>query len=389
MKRITGLFFCLSLMSGLLLSCKEEIPSVYAINEQIPDAVSNVRVENRPGGAKLMYEVPRSANLLYVKAVYEFPAGNIREVKSSMYVDTLLIEGIGDEGERQVQVFAVSRSEKVSEPVTLNISPKTPPAKLVAPTLMLKEGFGGISVQFANTLRADIVITVMRETGLGWETVDALYTNSATGTFHARGLKSESTNFGVFVRDRWYNRSDTIKQELTPLFEERIPSPKPITHLPGDYNVHWAGLDYTYMFNGVFTDYMGTFGTETSNLPLSFTLDFQSPTQFSRLKYWMRHEEDMLYNYCSPEEFELWGSNELDDNWDKWTKIMDCMVEKPSGLPLGDVSNADREAASAGLDFEFPEGTPSFRYIRWKTNRVFGGLPAVQIAELRFWGSQK
>src|SRR5690606_25256181 len=128
------------------------------------------------------------------------------------------------------------------------------------------------------------------------------------------------------------------------------------TNLPGDYNLHWAGLDYTYMFNNVFADYSGTLGTETSKMPLSFTLDFRNLIQFTRLKLWMRPESP--FAYCSPEDFELWGTNELSDDWSKWTKIMDCKVVKPSGSPLNVLTDADSDAAAAGIDFEFPKDLP-------------------------------
>lgn len=188
---------------------------------------------------------------------------------------------------------------------------------------------------------------------------------------------------GIAIDTFYSNYEEFIPKSL---IEIQLPSPVPVTNLAGDYNLHWAGLDYTFMFNGDYSDYAGTFGTETSKMPLSFTLDFRDPTQFTRLKFWMRPEDMTLYAYCSPEEFELWGTNDLGDDWSKWTKIMDCKVVKPSGSPLGVLTELDRDVAVAGIDFEFPSDLPKYRYLRWKTNKIFEDLAAVQIAELMFWG---
>src|SRR3546814_10307350 len=45
------------------------------------------------------------------------------------------------------------------------------------------------------------------------------YTNLRRGDFSTRGLPSEETEFGVYIRDRWGNLSDTLLVTLKPLFE--------------------------------------------------------------------------------------------------------------------------------------------------------------------------
>src|SRR3546814_18659666 len=54
------------------------------------------------------------------------------------------------------------------------------------------------------------------------------------GFFSVRGFESKPTVFGVFVEDRWWNVSDTLVSELTPLFEEEIPKPFQKYVLPTD-----------------------------------------------------------------------------------------------------------------------------------------------------------
>lgn len=377
------LFYC------SVISCKQDLPSALSKDGPVPDPVSNVRAESRPGGAKLTYDIPNAADLLYVKAEWEYPTGVKKETKASIYADTLLVEGLGNEQEREITLFAVSKSEKFSAPVTVKIQPMTPSVTLVGSSLSLKEAFGGVTLNFLNPLGSDIVITVMKLGSEGWEDVESFYTKMDAGSFSTRGLASEATRFGVVVRDKWRNYSDTLIRDLTPLFETIIPDPIPITYLPSDYNKHFSNLNYTYMFNNNYNDYSGTLLGPGSDLPSSFTLDFGKPTRFSRLKLWqVRGTATRTFNYCAPKEIEIWGSNTLSDDWANWTKITEHEFIKPSGLPLGQISALDEATANAGLDVDFPENADSYRYIRWKTITNFGGIAAVQIAELKFWGSQ-
>ena len=374
--------------SVLLNGCTEEMPAPITNEGDQPGQVSGISVENRPGGAMLKYTLPGDDDLLYVKAVYEYPAGHQREVRASMYVDTLVIAGIGDTNELEVELFSVSRSEKVSTPVVTMIQPLTPPVRLIQSSLDIESAFGGILVSFENAHRIDAVIEVLKKGPEGWLPIESFYTNSDSGFFAVRGQEAEMTEFALYIRDRWRNKSDTMVVSLTPIFEVELEDPTPITSLPGDYNLHFGNLNYGYLLDENLNNYMGTLLTATSLFPLSFTLDFETPTKFSRLTYWMRGGDAHIFNYATPDEWEIWGSNELTDDWSKWTKIMDCVAEKPSGGALGVLTAADREAAAAGLDFTFPTDTPPYRYIRWKTKSTFGSLNAVQIAELAFFGGK-
>lgn len=383
------IYICLGVF--LSTSCTEDIPGPLYGGGDKPGKVTNVTVENRPGGARINYQIPNSKDLLYIKAVFESPTGHVREVKSSMYVDSLIIEGLGNTNVRAVELYAVSRSEVVSEPETVYIEPLTPPVYTIAQSIVAESDFGGLSLVYANALKHDVVIEVMKKENDEWISIDAHYTNLKTGFFIVRGQNAEPTEFGVVVRDRWKNRSDTSSTFLTPLFETKLNNPTQVTILPGDYNLYYLTYNYARLFNGVIVgnDYMGTnLASPASDLPQSFTMDFGAPKKFSRLKYWMRQTDQYgHFNYASPEKWEIWGTNTLTNDWEQWTKIMDCEAIKPSGLPLGQVNAVDRAASLAGLDYNFPPGTPAYRYIRWRTTKTFSNLAAVQIAELAFYGS--
>lgn len=377
----------------LCTSCQEEILGPLSKEGTPAGKVSNVTVENRPGGALLKYQVPDSEDLLYVKAVFEYPAGNTREVKSSMYVDSLIIEGIGNTQERIVSLYAVSRSEKASEPTEVTIQPLTPPVQLIANTIVPDTDFGGLSLTYENILKYDVVIEVLKNINGEWQNIQSHYTNNKNGGFSVRGQAAIPSEFGIFVRDRWGNRSDVIIQNITPLQEIKLPSPNWINSLADDYNQFYLTYNYGYMFDGIISasNYAGTLlQSPQSDLPQSFTLDFRKPTKISRFVYWMRHHDtNGRYSYASPEKWEIWGTNELTNDWDQWTLISEYIAVKPSGSPLNVLTALDRETADAGLNFDLPAGTPAYRYIRWRTTKTFGSLNAVQISELAFYGSDQ
>lgn len=377
----------------LCSACTEDIPGPLSDAGSQPDQVSNVTVESRPGGAKLRYQVPDNEDLLYVKAVYEFPKGNFREVRASMYVDTLIIEGIGNTEVRPVSIYAVSRSEKVSEPVVVDILPETPPVETVAASLEANATFGGLTVFYDNVLRYSIVIEVMKKVAGEWIIIDSHYTNNNSGLFAVRGQAAEPAEFGIFVRDRWSNRSDTVVSELTPLYEIQLPAPTWLNSLASDYNQFYLNNHYGRMFDGITTpgNYAGTLlSSPASDLPSSFSLDFGAPVTFSRFKYWMPQSDQYgTFSYASPEKWQLWGTNTLADDWEQWTLISEYTAVKPSGAPTGTLTDLDRQTAYAGLDFDFPIGTPPYRYIRWRTTKNFGSLSAVQITELAFFGTNE
>ena len=105
------------ILCTLLLSCKEdEVRAPYGCDDQTPPQdISEVVIKSISGGAVIKYQVPDDSDLSYVKALFQTKKGETREVRSSKYVDSLKIEGIGDTDEHEVTVYAVDRSENVSK----------------------------------------------------------------------------------------------------------------------------------------------------------------------------------------------------------------------------------------------------------------------------------
>lgn len=89
-------------------------------------------------------------------------------------------------------------------------------------------------------------------------------------------------------------------------------------------------------------------------------------------------------------KFEVWGSENLDTSgsWDSWTKLMDCEVIKPSGLPYGEYNNDDIAAYNEGQKFyNIEKYDVTVRYIRVKVLETWGGDPCWRINEIELYGS--
>jgi hypothetical protein len=96
-----------------------------------------------------------------------------------------------------------------------------------------------------------------------------------------------------------------------------------------------------------------------------------------------------MYAQNNVKKFEVYGSAlpNYDGSWDaSWTKLTEYTLIKPSGLPLGQVSQADIDAVRLGEELMLPSHAP-IRYIRVKILEVWQlGGKTTNIAEMSFWG---
>ena len=129
-----------------------------------------------------------------------------------------------------------------------------------------------------------------------------------------------------------------------------------------------------------------------SPVPHWFTFDLGIEASLSRLVVWQRSlgEESLLFNNANIRLFEVWGSDDPnpDGSWDSWTKLLDGESKKPSGLPLGQLNDADRRQVQEGEVFAFPANIPSVRYLRIKVIETWNpGLSNRSfISELSLYG---
>ncbi|MBY5956736.1 DUF4959 domain-containing protein [Membranicola marinus] len=398
MKRIRTFIF-IFLTIGLLNSCDEDEKRPLVEDSIPPGAVTNIEVENLPGGARISYTLPPDKDVLYVEASFTSADGKLNNWKSSVFNNSIEVAGFPDTVNYTVELRVVDQSENRSAAVNVDIQPLTPPITLIAESIKINPDFGGIGISWVNENQAEIAVIVEAENEVGeLEQVDIRYSSQKEDNFAVRGFDTIPRNFAVFIRDRYDNLSTRIETTIKPLFEQNLDKNlfNPLK-LPHDAPDAW-GWVMTNLFNnnigggGFHTPQGWTDDNPTPEYPEPnrhfFTLDLGVTAQLSRFKFWQR-QGSWLYYHGNPRYFDVWGASELtqDGTFDGWTKLIsNGEVLKPSGLPLGQVSNDDVELGGRGHEYIFPLDAPKVRYIRFVNLQNWSGSRFMHIMEMDFWG---
>jgi hypothetical protein len=378
-----------------MYACNEEPIGQQPIDKVVPGTVSNVKVENTPGGAKLTYTLPDDNDLLYVKAVYTRKAGGaVCESRTSLYKDTLKVEGFGDMEQHEVKVIAVDRSRNESAPVTATIQPLEPEVAVIGRSLDLLADFGGVHAYWENKNRAEISVTILLENDslLEYVPVETFYSSVAEGNGATRGMDTIPGKFGIYVQDHWGNRSEVKYFELTPIYETLFDRLKfRDATVTGDGPHYGGGWSLPNVWDGVWGGDNGYSSQGGTGIwPQSVTIDMGVLGQISRVRL---HQRMGNYSFAegNPRIFEIWGCQQLDPSgsWDSWTKLMECESIKPSGLPLGQNTNEDLAVARDGEDFINSPQNPKVRYIRFKIIRTWAGGDNFQLTEVEVFGDNR
>jgi len=375
----------------ILFSCgDEETFWQQPLDSTAPGAVSDVKVINTPGGAILTYKLPQDPDLLYVKAEYQLKEGVSSEVRASLYADTLKIEGFGDTSERTVKIIAVDRSRNESPAVETTINPEVPPVTTIAQNMELLADFGGVHGYWSNSTRADIsAVILMKDENKEYSPIETFYSSVIDGDGAIRDMDTIPGDFGIYIQDRWENRSDTLFSTITPLYETEFDKNKFRTvTLPGDAPIY-PGWGISNIWNGSAYSGLSTSGG-TGIWPHSITFDLGVLGRISRLRLFQRLEP-YIFAEGNLRIFSVWGCETLDPSgsWDSWTKMMDCESIKPSGQELGKNTDEDIAVAKNGEDFVCPPTAPKVRYLRINVTRTWAGGDNFQIMEINIYGDNR
>ena len=393
MRKIAILLFgCLCLS---FVGCQSEIIDWQpGTDKDAPGIVTNVTVENLPGAAKLTYDLPNDKDLAFVEAVYKIN-GKEQRTSASVYTNTLTVVGFGSTDPQNIQLYCVDRSGNYSSKVDVVANPTTPPVYAILESMKMEAAFGGISVKWDNPSESNISLGILAPDADGFlKEIETVYSSSANGSFKLRGLEAEPATFGVYVRDRWNNLSDTLYTELTPLFETKLDG-KIIKYLrlPRDEDGA-SGCSSLFDGNpgkGLYTS------VEVSLSPVFLTFDLGKPAVISRYKLW--HRTANPYNNCSPKLWKLYGSltepdgtktteywvNEYQADWELLSDVYSVALYKPSGSDIQNTDD-DLDAAKAGFDLECASLAP-VRFIRFEISENWAMPVRSVIGELEFYGS--
>ena len=379
------LFFCIA-----LLSCTEKELAPISKSLGKPGVVTNVTQQLLSGGVKLTYQIPKTEDILAVKAVYTLSNGKTYEATSSYYENSLTVLGFNDTKEHEVSLYTVNRAQELSDPVKVRFTPLESPLSKVIKSTKIISDFGGANFSWINVDKSPITFEFIAADTIGQMTVRNVYTSEAElGERSIRGFPSKPWRFATIASDRYGNRSDSIfpTSILTPLFEERLNKKIwTIMRLGGDANfTNWEGMD-SYIID----DNKETFGhSPNSSVPASFTINMGQVAKLSRLVMFNRYFNSSYYSWGNPQimtVFACFDTPSSNGNWAEWTKIMDIVQIKPSGASGTTMRDGDREWAEAGFEFPFPIDMPPTQYIRITVHRTWENTTYTHPCEIDMYG---
>lgn len=396
------------IIAVMFFSCKEEQIGQYPVDSVSPGPVSNVRVvETLPGGALITYDLPDDRDLLYVKANYTLDTGQKMEVKSSMYGNTIKIEGFAKSEERNIELRAVDRSQNQSEPVNIKVIPDESAIYEVLKSLKVYNDFGGIMLSWVNESKDDVVIMVSKpisEESEMTESVRDFYTSAGEGIGYIRGFEPKPQKFIFQVKDRWGNITDIVEDIYNPMYEEKVQSTNYFSRWNGDPEIPYRQYSNSYVIEKLW-DGITMYGTSSSNFfhtpagqifPIRFSFDMGQVYTLSRFKLYQRGDK-WAYEHGNPKKFRIYGSTDIyarltpvDPLHHEWELLGEFESVKPSGLPLGQRTAEDIDKGAGGEDYNFPlDKVIPVRYLMVEIITTWGGTEMIHISELEFWGQKQ
>lgn len=395
--------FFLGLLMISILSCKkgEGYNSPVSDDTAKPEVVTNVKVDNFNGGSYITYDLPNSDNILYVLAKYKINETVTRETKASYYKDTVTVNGFANEQDYDVTLYTVTRANVMSDPVTVKVHPQTPVFRLVKPTLSLSADFGGVNVKAANPLKKEIgvIIVALDPSTKTMEVQDQFFTKAATIDYSIRGYQNVARDFGVYITDQWGNISDTLKVNVTPLFEELLDKSKFSTFRLGSDTPIGFNWQLPNLWNGK-SDGDGWHTEFGNRAPFVATFSIGRTYKLSRFVLFERYGDEYRYRLGNPKDFSIWGSNVASPRDSQlpvlaaegavvgdWINLGNYhFPDPPSGLPPGSTNSADDAFVKAGVNFNISFNAPSVRYVRVAVANTWSGGDAAHIMEISLYG---
>lgn len=363
-----------------------------------PLQISEVQIINRGGKATITYALPNDPSFLYVQAKYTLANGRNMDVKSSYFTDSLVVEGFADTAEHQIALYSVSRKGVSSEPVMATVKPLTASIWPVLESIKIRDAFGGYILEAVNKTQEAIAILIMSKNARNeWEVDNDLsvYTSADSILSLRSGMDTVTRTYAIAVRDRWYNYTDTLIRNISPIYEVELNTAN-FKHfpLPGDPGQQPGAAvgnmwDKRYGWPVSFS----SLAAETLNVPSIVTVDMGVSAKLS--KVWIRPFQELsnlFFGFTTLKRFELWGSSSPNLNGDldgTWTKLGIYEMKKPSGS-AGTVETAtDTELAAAGFYYDIDLNAPKIRYLRIKCLVNWAGSCPQSVDELKVFGDPR
>jgi hypothetical protein len=420
MKRLFYIII-VTIMTGMV-ACTEPPVGQTPVDSVAPPAIdeASINIVPKAGGGVISYKLPSGVNdLSYVKCEYTYN-GEPYVVRASIYVDSLIIEGLGTDDPIDVTLYVVDHSENVSPGVTKNFKPETPPWMAIYESLEILPNFGGVSISWVNESETEIGIIVYTEDSITKEMREgeARYSKDREVEVKFTGYDFVPTRFAARIIDRWGNISPIKDTTVTPLYEAELDKKKwSALVLPGDNNTNSNGrpLSNAWNDNWAYNNAaLWVSGGEFWPYPEYITIDLGEVVKFSRMRLMPRNRADYFYNTSTFRKFECWGAVEYNtgpeaqvesywryDYWEDgsektnfwktdgyWEKLGDFEVKRPSGdpNPTQFPEGEDLAFGQAGYYFDVSYKKKPLQYLRFVVNETWSNTGGLMMAEFWFWG---
>jgi len=365
-----------------------------------PGVLTNVTYTALAGGAKFKYVLPLDNDLSYVKAEY-YVDGEKKSALSSQYNTELILEGLPDKKEYDVDLYCVDKSGNLSKPTRVTITPEDSPVNVMRESFKINVDFGGFRIDYQNPSKSELSIYFLRRDSVSQKLIfyQARVFSQAQGTYQVVGLPNDSNQFGVFVRDRFGNTSSTLEFEDKPWREEYLDkslfkyvgTPKVVDN---DDWYSWSGRPQTLWDDVIGIWNFASTGPE-GKFPHYLCIDLGDTVPIGRILLQQRG----VFEGACPRHFDVYGAAQLPPvNYasplEGWIKLNDQTFEviRPSGRKPGEPSTTeDVQAAEKGIMFtiDTPFPRPAIRYLRFKFIDAFDGQISVYASEFTFWAQWK
>jgi len=379
-------------------SCKKEDTDITA-----PGELTNISIIPLNGGAQIDYTLPEDSDILYVKASYTNSLGEDVFKSASRYTNSIQIDGFNDTLQHHVKLTVIDKAGNQSQGIEKAFNPLISYIYLVNQSIVLTPTLGGVSIKWEN-ISAKPVFVYVYYTYNSKEESRILSSDRVNEQLTIRGLDSVSYDFSVKIEDFKGNQTKKeFKKSLKPLFEEKID--KASWTLESSLSVNgnaWEGLTVNFWDDVIDTKESASDNSYfiinrdnnggSLNYPMDIVINMNKKIVLNRFKVWQRAYEyidgnngvSQDYYYYKSENmrsFNLYASNDKSN----WLLIGSFDIGDPKD-ENGNVTSDKITEAINGHEFELPQATEAFQYLKFSITSNYGSETNIYGSEITLYG---
>lgn len=391
--------YILLLAAFAFTACNEEI-----LDTTAPGKVTNASYKPTNGGAILTFTAPGDDDLLYVKAVYTNSLGKEVFKVTSHYGDSIEIDGFKEATPQKIKLYAVDRSNNISEAAEIEVTPMKSFIYLVQESIQMKEQLGGVRITWENPDQKTVFVYVnFTKAGKTYERI--LSSALSDPVLMIRGLDPEEYSFSVTVED--FNGNKTDKMDVgtyRPLLEQKIDKStwKVLQNLSVDGD-KWEGTLASFWDDVVDTKESGSDNSyfiinrdDNGGMlkwPLDIVVDLNKTVVVNRFVVWQRAfayvnaEQNGVstdYYYYKEENMKSFSVSVSTDKL-TWTSLGNFDIGDPRDA-AGVISPAKYKEAIDGHEFNLESVSQPFRYMKFSILSNYGSETNVYGSEITLYG---